>query len=41
VEDARVPRGAAWARLSDHSPVIADLRLEVSPQSKRPALADV
>jgi endonuclease/exonuclease/phosphatase family metal-dependent hydrolase len=27
VEDAQVPRGAAWARLSDHSPVIADLRL--------------
>ena len=41
VEDAQVPRGAAWARLSDHSPVIADLRLEVSPQPKQPARADV
>lgn len=25
VRDARVPRGPGWARLSDHSPVIADL----------------
>ena len=25
VQDARVPRGPGWARLSDHSPVIADL----------------
>ena len=28
VIDARVPRGPAWARLSDHSPVIADLELQ-------------
>ena len=25
VTDARVMRGAAWARLSDHSPLVADL----------------
>ena len=38
VEDARVPRGTAWARLSDHSPVIADLQL--LPQAVTATAAD-
>lgn len=38
VENARVPRGAAWARLSDHSPVIADLNL--LPQTVPATAAD-
>ncbi len=33
VTDARVPRGAVWARLSDHSPVIADLERAAPGQS--------
>lgn len=28
VENARVLRGISWARLSDHAPVIADLRMD-------------
>jgi endonuclease/exonuclease/phosphatase family metal-dependent hydrolase len=40
VEDARVPRGAAWARLSDHSPVIADLRLRAGVRVEQAARAD-
>jgi len=42
VKDAQVPRGAVWARLSDHSPVIADLvraaegeRMLVPPERNR------
>jgi hypothetical protein len=27
VEAAKVLHGASWARLSDHAPIIADLRL--------------
>lgn len=27
VTQARVPRGRAWARMSDHAPLVADLRL--------------
>jgi endonuclease/exonuclease/phosphatase family metal-dependent hydrolase len=40
VEDAQVPSGAAWARLSDHSPVIADLRLVSSDRLIPVAVAD-
>jgi endonuclease/exonuclease/phosphatase family metal-dependent hydrolase len=32
VTDARVMRGAAWARLSDHSPLVADLCTADIPQ---------
>jgi endonuclease/exonuclease/phosphatase family metal-dependent hydrolase len=40
VENARVPRGAAWARLSDHSPVIADLTLEPRTESSLTVAVD-
>ena len=40
VEDARVPRGAAWARLSDHSPVIADLRLRTGARAAQASRVD-
>ena len=36
--DDRVPRGTAWARMSDHLPLVAELALSVGPASAMGAL---